>query len=161
MYLQASEDGHHWTTLESKKEIVAYTGRSGRAGWIRQTVDISEFAGRRVILSFKLVTDSAGTGEGFLVDDISIPEVGYSTDFESGDGGWEADSFLRVNNAVPQSFRAAIIRMGDSPVIEQLSLDRSNHASISLDAGEEAVLVVMGTARLTRQPANYALSFSH
>ncbi len=64
-------------------------------------MDISEFAGQQVWLRFEYITDAAVYAEGFLVDDISIPEIDYSSDFENDDGGWQADGFVRINNLLP------------------------------------------------------------
>ncbi len=171
VYLLASEDGESWSFLETTSGSPApstrgmqfgwgFTGINRRSEWSRQTVDLSQFAGKKVTLRFEYVTDSARTAEGFLIDDISVVETHYYSDFEDGNGGWNGDGFIRVNNAIPQSFRAAIVRLGDPPSVEYLTLDASNHASVALDAGEEAVLVVMGATRHTRQPAGYSLSFS-
>jgi hypothetical protein len=110
---------------------------------------------------FEYVTDGAVFGEGMLIDDVSIPALGFSSDFEMDDGGWEAQGFVRVRNELPQSFRLALVRYGERTEVEPIGLNSDNQADIQLDlrAGEEAVLVVIGTTRLTRQPASYTLSF--
>ena len=41
-------------------------------------------------MRFEYVTDAAVNGEGLLLDDVSMPQINYSSDFESDDGGWEA-----------------------------------------------------------------------
>src|SRR5947209_18084687 len=40
------------------------------------------------------VTDAALDFDGFAVDDIAIPEIGFTDDAEQ-DGGWTANGFLR------------------------------------------------------------------
>jgi hypothetical protein len=37
-----------------------------------------------VQLRFEYITDAAVNGEGLLLDDIRMPEIGYQTDFEAG-----------------------------------------------------------------------------
>ena len=171
VYLLVSENGGGWSFLQTtsgspKGESAGmklgwgFSGINRRDEWSRQTVDLSEFAGKQVSLRFEYVTDASRTGEGFLIDNISVVETGYFSDFEDGNGGWHGDGFIRVSNAIPQSFRAAILRLGGPPRVEYLTLDASNHASVALDAGEEIVLMVMGATRFTRQPAGYSLSFS-
>jgi immune inhibitor A len=41
--------------------------------WINEMVDLSQYAGQNLTLRFEYVTDSNVTGEGFLLDDLSIP----------------------------------------------------------------------------------------
>jgi len=100
-------------------------------------------------------------GEGFLLDDVAVPEIGYSTDFESDDGGWLAEGFVRIQNLLPQTFRLAIIRQGRDTTVEQVVLPESNQVDIPITLGKEIkklILVVSGTTRFTRQDAHYTLS---
>ncbi len=171
VYLAASTDGGEtWEIIETPSSTAedpsgnsygwAYNGKSGGSGvWIRENVDLSEFAGQRVLLRFEYVTDAAVNGEGFLLDDVSIPAVGYQTDFENDDGGWEAAGFVRIENVLPQTFQVTLItrRGGDVVGIEPLTLGADNSAEVplSLSGRDEAVLVVSGTTPFTRQKASY------
>lgn len=65
------------------------TGSSG--GWLQMHFDLSAYAGTTVMLRFRYATDAAFVESGMFVDDIAIDEIGYSEDFESGDGGWVND----------------------------------------------------------------------
>ena len=56
---------------------------------LTESVDLSKYAGKVVTLSFEYVTDGAVTGEGLILDDMQIPEIGYNTDFEVDSGGWD------------------------------------------------------------------------
>ena len=130
--------------------------------WIDETVDISQFAGEEVILRFEYITDAAVNGEGMLIDDIGIPEIGYFSDFETDEGGWEIDGFVRVSNMLPQTFRLALISYGSETSVEYIPLEADNTTEISLSFGgdvEEVVLVVMGATRFTRQTAAYRFDF--
>jgi len=171
VYLLATEDGQHWSFLETTSgnpvgDAVGgqlgfgFSGINRRNEWSRQTVDLSRFAGKRVTLRFEYVTNSTRAGEGFLIDDISVVETNYESDFEDGPGGWHGEGFLRISDTIPQDFRVSIIRLGESVSVEQLILDDSNRVRVSLDSGEEVVLVIMGATRHTRQPARYMLSLS-
>ena len=171
VYLLASEDEQQWSFLETTSGYPAgdavetqlgfgFSGINRRREWSRQTVDLSQFAGKRVTLRFEYVTDTARTGEGFLIDDLSVIEADYHADFEDGPGGWDGEGFVRISNAIPQQFRVSLVRSGEPAAVEHLTLDASHRVRVSLDAGEEVVLVVMGATRHTRQPAFYALSFT-
>ena len=172
VYLLASEDRNNWSFLETTSgnavnEVAGtqmgfgYSGINRRYEWSRQTVDLSEFAGKRVTLRFEYVTDMSQTGEGFLIDDLSVLETDYRADFEDGPNGWESEGFVRVSNTIPQQFLVSLLRGGSPVAAEHLTLDASNGAIVNLDAGEEIVLVVMGASRHTRQPASYSLSLTH
>lgn len=169
VYLVASEDGETWQILTTPSGTAedpsgnsfgwGYNGASG--GWIQETVDISAFAGKQVYLRFEYVTDAAVNGEGLLLDDIAIPEVGYFTDFEGGADDWEAAGFVRVQNALPQTFRLTLILRGRQTTVQYLELSAANTVEVPLPFGpevREAILVISGTTRFTRQPALYQFS---
>ena len=146
-----------------------YTGVSGggfdvsEAEWIQESVDLSEYAGQKVLLRFEYITDAAVNGEGLLVDDISIEETGYFEDFEADDGGWQAQGFARVQNVLPQHFRLALISHGNDATVQIIEVPEGNLLDIPLELSgdvNEVTLVVMGATRFTRQPATYRFSFS-
>jgi hypothetical protein len=143
-----------------------YTGVSGGGDpgdsiWTEESVDLSQFAGQEVLLRFEYVTDAAVNGEGFMLDDVSIPEAGYSEDFEAGDGGWQAAGFARVENVLPQNFRLALIADGDETTVQIIDVPADNVVDIPLDFSnvDNYTLVVTGTTRFTRQTAAYRFSF--
>jgi len=169
LYVEASLDGEHWQILTTPSGTLedpsghsygwGYNGLSGGDGrWIQEMVDISNYAGKKVYLRFEYVTDAAVNGEGFLLDDVAIPETGYFTDFETDAGGWEAAGFVRVRNLLPQTFRLALIRVGARTEVEYLTLNDDLSLEIPIKIGgdvDEVVLVVTGTTRYTRQKAAY------
>jgi hypothetical protein len=168
LYLISSYDGENWNIIETPAgtdEDTAgnnygwgYNGSSGNEGlWIKESVDVSRFAGAEVYLGFMYLTDAGVNGEGALIDDIYIPETGYYQDFEDGLDDWEADGFVRVSKQIPQSFELALIRLGSQPSVEKLVLSNSNEVEIELKANESIVLVIVGTSRYTHQPAVYNL----
>jgi immune inhibitor A len=171
VYLVASTDGVTWDILETPSGTDfdpsgnsygwGYNGTSGglRGGeWIQEEVDISQFAGQTVQLRFEYVTDAAVNGEGFLLDDIAVPELGYFSDFENDDGGWEAAGWARISNLLPQTYRLALVTLGDKTEVRYLDLAEDMSLEIPLEIGgevDEAILVVTGTTRYTRQKASY------
>ena len=174
LYLEASLDGENWELLKTPSGTAynpiganygwGYTGTSGNgAEWIEEEIDISQFAGKEVQLRFEYVTDAAVNGEGLLLDDVSIPEIGYFTDFEEDDSGWQSEGFVRIQNVLPQDFRLALISQGRDTAVEHIPLNAGNTFDIPLSFGngvDEVVLVVSGTTRFTRQPAAYRVYFS-
>jgi hypothetical protein len=174
VYLEASTDGENWQMISTPSGTAqdptgnnygwGYTGLSGGGPqWIEEQVDLSNYAGQEVKIRFEYITDAAVNGEGLLLDDISIPEIGYFSDFETDDGGWEADGWVRIQNVLPQTFGVSLIKSGDSTTVEEVQLLADNTAEIPLEFGngvDEITLVVSGTTRFTRQPAAYRFDFA-
>ena len=171
VYLEASTDGQHWKILKTPNCSTdntsgnnygcGYTGSSN--GWIAQAVDLSAYDGQKIALRFEYLTDASLNGEGFLLDDVSLPQVNYATDFERDSGGWQADGFVRVQNVLPQTFNVSLILMGKTISVQHITLDASQTARISIDLGGEttnAILVVSGTTRFTRQVATYQINIT-
>lgn len=173
LYLEASTDGSRWDILRTPACTSAdksgnsfgcgYTGKSGgsdTAEWIHETMDLSAYAGKTVQLRFQYITDASLTGEGLLLDDLALPALHYTADFEADDGGWQASGFARVENSLPQTFRMLlIVRAKDKTTVEYITTTSDETADIplSLKPGESAVLVLTGTQRFTRLPAGYTI----
>ncbi len=167
-YLTASTDGVTWEILNTPSCTnqnpsgnsfgCGFNGDSG--GYLNQTVDLSQFAGKEVTLRFEYVTDAAITAEGLLLDDINIPEIGYSADFETDDGGWQAEGFVRIENRLPQTFRLTVIQEGNAPSVRYVEVDATGKAEVALDVtrGNTVTLAVSGTTRFTREKASYGFS---
>jgi immune inhibitor A len=169
VYLLASIDGERWQILTTPSGTEsnlsgnsygwAYNGTSG--GWIQERVDLSAFAGNEIQVRFKYVTDAAVHGEGFLLDALSIPEIGYYTDFEDDNDGWETAGFARIQNILPQNYRVSLIYLGQDTWVETFSLGPDSTLLQPIQIGEgvkEVILVVSGATRFTREPAPYRFS---
>ncbi|MFQ5921640.1 MAG: hypothetical protein ACE5M4_02250 [Anaerolineales bacterium] len=139
-----------------------YTSETRDSEWVEETVDIADYAGKEVLLRFEYVTDAAVNGEGMMIDDIAIPEIGYFTDLEADDGGWEDEGWVRIKNVLPQTFELAWISLEDETTVEYVPLGVNNTAQIPINISEDSagVLVIVPTTRFTRQAASYTFSFS-
>ncbi len=128
-------------------------------GWFEETVDLSAYAGKKVLVRFEYVTDAAVNGEGLLLDDVSVPALDYSTDFEQDDGGWLAEGFVRIHNALPQIYRlSTITKTGQGETVVQTYTIQPGDAfrlSLNFDDAEEITLAISGVTRFTRQEAGY------
>ncbi len=167
LYLEASEDGEHWQIITTPSG----TGENPTGGsygwgyngatnnWIKEDVDLSQYAGKKVQIRFEYVTDAAVTGEGFLLDDVSVDAISYKSDFETDDGGWVAAGFTRVQNIIPQNFRLSLIIKGADTTVQAIDLSSDQVAEIplSLKDGEEATLIVTGITRYTRKNSIYQI----
>jgi immune inhibitor A len=169
LYLTSSLDGVNWKILTTPSGTAddpsgnsygwAYNGWSGEGlQWIQERVDISQFAGKEVQIRFEYVTDEGVYGDGFLLDDVAVPEIDYFTDFESDDGGWQASGFVRIQNVLPQTFRISLINFNGKTTVEKLMLSESNILDIPISIDDELILVISGTTRFTHQKATYQFS---
>jgi hypothetical protein len=172
-YVEVSEDGGAtWDILRTPSGTPedpsgnsygwGYNGLSGGGGeavWIEESVDLSAYAGSEILLRFEYITDAAVNGEGLLLDDVRLGAIGLDEDFEKGDGGWQAEGFVRLFNQLPQTYRAVLVTRGDEERVEEVVLDESQAGSLPFHVGqgEEAMLVVIGTARHTWTPAPYSI----
>jgi len=168
LYLEASTDGKTWEILKTPSGTDSnpsgnsygwgYTGTSG--DWIEEHIDLSKYAGQKVQIRFEYITDLAVNGEGMLIDDISVDAINYFTDFETDDGGWIAEGFVRVENALPQTFRLAVIKEGATTSVEMIDVSEDQTAEIPISIGgdvDSVTLVVSGTTRFTRAEGSYTV----
>ena len=171
VFVEASTDGQHWTILTTPSGTASnpngasfgwgYTGQSN--GWLQESVDLSQFVGQKISVRFEYLTDPGVNGEGFLLDDVTIPAINYSTDFETEDGNWQAAGFARIENTVPQTFRLALITHTTSGTTVRsilLSADQSADIPLTIQQNgvKDMVLIVTGTTRFTRVLAPYQFS---
>jgi len=174
-YVMASGDGGAtWQILRGRQTTEenplglaygpAYTGRSGGGAsptWVEESIDLSAFAGRKVLLRFEYITDGAVNLDGWAVDDIAVPELGFRDDGES-DGLWQAQGFQRLSGPLPQRFVVQVVEIGDTTSVRAVPLDEANRGEIRLSGFgttlRKAVIVIAGATDGTRQTAGYRYS---
>lgn len=133
-YLMVSTDnGTTWTILETGNTTAhdphqnaygpGFTGDSSTTPgeWIKEQVDLTPFAGQEILLRFEMITDLAVNAPGMVIDDIAIPEINYSDNFEGGLGDWQADGWLYIDNTLPQEWIVqAVHRQGKAVTVQRL-----------------------------------------
>lgn len=172
-YVEISTDGgRNWDILQGRYTTdsnpygnsfgQAYTGISGggeRPEWINESMDLSPYAGREILLRFEYVTDDAYNDPGFCVDDIAIPELAYTEGAEI-DGGWLADGFIRSANVVPQDWAVQVITLGKDTEIERMPISEARQGRIVVEGlgtvVDRAVLVISAMAPSTTEAASYS-----
>ena len=168
LYLLASEDGENWEIIHTPSGTDddpsgnsygwGYNGQTGN--WIKESIDLSDYAGKEVQLRFEYVTDAAVNGEGLLLDDIRIDALGYQSDFEDDEGGWSAEGFVRIQNRLPQTYLATLILQGKETQIKEIQINADQSFDYLLDFGDEydeAILVISGTTRFTWTSSGYRI----
>ncbi|MBN1562231.1 MAG: immune inhibitor A [Anaerolineae bacterium] len=137
-----------------------YTGASGK--WIEETVDLTPYVGREIMLRFEYITDDAINQPGLMIDDVRIPEIGYEDDFENGSSDWLAEGWILTNNVLPQRFLVQIIQPNNpaAPVTRVLGPDDLPHGEWTIQLGGaagDAIIAVAGLAPVTTEPASYTV----
>ena len=171
-YASVSTDGGKtWTTLDGDHTTredplganygAGFTGVSGggrTAKWVRERMDLSDYAGKEsVLLRFEYITDDGVNLGGILIDDIAIPEIAF-TDAAETARDWQANGFHRTDNTLPQGFILQLIEFAKDGSI---SVTRQPHASFTIQGFgktlDRAVLVISPTTHTTYHPATYTL----
>jgi hypothetical protein len=182
-YVMVSADGGEtWTPLPTEDTVDtnpngnsfgwALTGCSGdptstepgdpcNAQWIEQTADLTAFAGSdEVLVRFEYITDDAVNYPGFFVDDVSIPEIDYFDDMESGAEGWVSEGWILSDNILRQGWLVQLIELGDGqdPVITRIPVDENGVAQWTVEnlgRRKNAILAISGLAPVTTEKALY------
>lgn len=170
-YVEASTDGGKiWTTLNATHTTLsdpyrasygyAYTGGSG--GWRNASVSLDRYAGHTVQIRFEYVTDDGYTGQGFVVRNIAIPEIGFHDTFT----GWHQSGFFPVTgNAVAADWTLDLVLYTSHGVhIRHVPVSAAGNLSTTLDPAKDGikrvVTVVFVTAPKTSVQSSYTLSAS-
>ena len=148
--------------------LTGISGGGAEPAWVDESMDLSAYAGGKILLRFFYVTDQSYHGSGFAVDDISIPETGYADDAES-DGGWQANGFLRSVNAAALDWTVQAIAYGEGGAqVRQVPLTRGSDGRLggSLSVGgfgaavKRVVVAVAPMVPVTREDADYRLDLA-
>ncbi len=175
-YVLVSRDGEKWDILEGPHTTTenpsgnsfgpAYTAESTTdpgsetPEWIVEELDLSAYAGEEVWIRFEYVTDDAVNYPGWFIDDIRIPAIGYSTDFENGPDGWESEGWILTDNRLPQLWLVQVIALQDGKLqaVQRIPVGPDGAAEIQVNGlgrGNEAILTVSGLTLGTTEPATY------
>lgn len=173
-YAAVSTDGRNWTTLKTEATTAddpngnnlgnGMTGRSGggtKPAWVKQTADLGAYAGKKVQLRFEYVTDAALNFNGFALDDVTIPEIGFSDDAES-DAGWTANGFIRSSNVVKQRYIVQVIHFGVTPTVERHIVEDGT-LELDVDGSKDRkapIIAVTGLAPRSTETVGFTVSVS-
>jgi hypothetical protein len=173
-YVSVSEDGGQtWQLLKAPSMTDSnptnanygwgYTGKSGggdRAEWIQESIDLTPYAGKKISVAFDVINDLAVNRPALAIDDVEVPEIGYRTDFEHDDGGWQPAGWIRTNNFVPQKYVVQLVSFGKDGKTEVARLpvndDNTAQWTIPLSQLEKAIVVVSPMASKTTEVAHYS-----
>ena len=162
-YVAASRDGGRtWEALSGRHTTdydpvgKAYgPGYSGDSDgeWLQEEIDLTPYAGGKVLLRFEYVTDDAANARGFAVDDIEIPELDF-VDGADSDGGWRAEGFRHIEGPLAQRFVVKFVDLRKPPRVGAVSLDTDNRGSVLL-GNSPVTIVISAVTENTTEAASY------
>jgi len=167
-YVMVSTDGETWTILSTPHMTLenphnnaygpGYTGISD--DWLDESVSLDAYAGQTIQVRFEMITDDAINQPGLVIDDVRIPEIGYSSDFETDDGGWQAAGWILTDNTLPQNvWVQAVQQIGTESVISRWIAPAESAWSLPLEENVDQVLLAISPfAPLTTVTMPYTLN---
>lgn len=116
--------------------------------WQAQTVDLSAYADREILLRFERISLPGREDSGIAIDNIAIDALGFS-DSADTDRGWTANGWDRVTNQVASRFAVSTLTTGAPntpprlrPLIAADSTAVSGEWQLALQQ-DEALLVIV------------------
>jgi hypothetical protein len=173
-YLEVSTDGGQtWEVIETTHGTdqdpigtsrgFGYTGSS--LDWLSESINLTPYSGQEIQLRFHVISDLSTTRDGFQLDEIMIPELGYYDGAEDDSGGWEARGFVRSSNFVPAEWIVWLITAGTPPQVHRIILSPEQSAEFDIPGlGSDyprAAVIVSPTAPTTTLELDYELVFQH
>ena len=168
----STDDGCTWTTLPGRQTTTddpvghnlghGYTGRSDGGSepqWVEETIDLTPYAGREVLLRFHHITDQAYHGAGILLDNIRIAAIDFADDAETASDYWTVAGFVRSTNLVPQQWSVqAVLFDEEGSSVTPMPLDTTatgvtGTLRVSTDEIERLILVIAPMTSTQGQPA--------
>jgi hypothetical protein len=168
-YLQVSTDGGAtWailptahTTADNPHGLAYGPGYTGESrGWLTEVVPLDAYAGQHIRIRFQVITDDAINQPGMALDDIHLPQIGYSSDFEVDDGGWQAEGWVRIDNVLPQQAWVMLVQRSEAETrLDRWRTQGGNTWTTGVLPGvDSATLVIMPFAPVTTEAMRYTLS---
>jgi immune inhibitor A len=163
----SADDGESWDilptshTTDSNPHGNAYgPGYSGESsGWINESISLDEYAGKTILVRFEMITDDGISQPGLAIDDVSIREIGYKSNFEADDGGWEGEGWIRIDNRLPQQTWIQVIEQvgSDIEVTRWLAAGEGTWSLSLAEGTDQVTLSVSPFAPTTTEAMPYTL----
>jgi hypothetical protein len=171
VYMEASTDGgKEWKTLPgtdttNKNPTGANFGNgfTGLSSYLRsETVNLTPYAGKRILLRFQYVTDDEYNGQGMVIKDITIPQIHFKDNLS----GWTANGWIPMrSDALPSQWTLQLIEStSKGTLVQKVPLNSVQHGSISINPARLGLkhlrAVVFSTAPKTTVQSTFTLSTS-
>lgn len=160
----STDNGETWTSLENentrsdvveegypkiKENVPGFTGTY--ENWQEESFDLSQYAGKKVLVSFRYLTDWGTTQAGWYVDNIAIPEIGYSND------GSSTDSFKSFQELAGQYVNYTVTFINEKEVGNKKGA-KTNYKVITVDPFNVTEEDALTLRQLFKDGKNYMIT---
>jgi hypothetical protein len=163
--VQVSTDGGEtWTSLENentrsdvveegypkiKENVPGFSGHY--EDWQKETFDLSEYAGQKVLVSFRYLTDWGYNDTGWYIDNIEIPEIGFSND------GSSTDAFTSFQELAGQYVNYTVTFINEKEVGNKKGA-KTNYKVITVDPFNVTETEALNLKQLFKDGKNYMIT---
>jgi hypothetical protein len=163
--VQVSTDGGEtWNSLENentrsdvveegypkiKENVPGFSGHY--EDWQKETFDLSEYAGEKVLVSFRYLTDWGYNDTGWYIDNIEIPEIGYSND------GSSTDAFKSFQELAGQYVNYTVTFINEKEVGNKKGA-KTNYKVITVDPFNVTETEALNLKQLFKDGKNYMIT---
>jgi hypothetical protein len=160
----STDNGKTWTSLENentrsdvveegypkiKENVPGFTGNVKE--WSSENFDLSEYAGQKVLVSFRYLTDWGYNDTGWFVDNVEIPEIDYSSD------GSSVDSFNSLNEVLGQYVEYTVTFINEKEVGNKKGA-KTNYKVITVDPFNVSDEDALQLRQLFKDGKNYMIT---
>lgn len=136
--------------------------------WVHETVDLSDHAGKRVLIRFRYWTDASVTNPGFTVDDVELVDgskaIWPKDTAESPKVPWALEgngalTFERITPLIPNKLTVQLIKFGAKTIVARPRSKVSGSAIRGAGAMDalRSVVVIASLSRVTSESYGYGL----
>lgn len=160
-----AQSGSHTVSDDPAKQAFGpgYYGVSGGgadAAWVGETIPLTAFAGKKILLRFEYVTDGGTHNEGWAVRDVAVGDGGARLPISAPkSSGWVA-----IDRPLPQTYIVRLIEKktdGTFAVLDvPLDAAQSGELRFSSAGIQDAVLAIAGSTEGTNQLAPYTIQLA-
>ncbi|WP_139070157.1 choice-of-anchor J domain-containing protein [Bacillus sp. FJAT-27225] len=132
-----------------KENLPGFTGNL--KAWQEESFDLSEYAGQKVHVAFRYLTDWAHTDGGWYIDNVSIPEIGFTAD------GSSTDSFMSMQELLGQYVNYTVTFINESEVGNKKGA-KTNYKVITVDPFNVTEKDALTLRQLFQNGKNYMIT---
>jgi hypothetical protein len=132
-----------------KENVPGFTGNIKE--WQEESFDLSEYAGQKVLVSFRYLTDWGYNDTGWFIDNIEIPEIGYNND------GSSTDSFKSLQEIAGQYVNYTVTFINEREVGNKKGA-KTNYKVITVDPFNVTEEDALTLRQLFKDGKNYMIT---
>jgi hypothetical protein len=132
-----------------KENVPGFTGNLKT--WQEESFDLSEYSGQKVLVSFRYLTDWGHTDGGWFIDNIEIPEIGYSND------GSSTDDFKSFQELAGQYVNYTVTFINEKEVGNKKGA-KTNYKVITVDPFNVTETDALNLKQLFKDGKNYMIT---